>query len=95
MFVVMLRFSANKAKAAQFMSGHRAWIDRGVSDGVFLLVGTLQPSLGGAIIAHNTSAAALQQRVSEDPFVAESIVSAEILEVTPSRTDERLAFLLT
>jgi hypothetical protein len=31
--------------------------------------------------------------VDEDPFVAEGIVSAEILEVAPTRLDDRLAFL--
>lgn len=90
MFVVLLRFSNNKAKAGQFMSGHNEWIKRGFDDGVFLLVGSLRPNLGGGILAHNTSLPDLQQRVDADPFVAEKIVSAEILEIAPSRADERL-----
>jgi len=94
MFVVLLKFSANKGRADQFMAGHKAWIDRGIRDGVFLLVGSVQPNLGGAIMAHNTSLASLQDRVKEDPFVVERVVSSEILEVSPSRVDERLAFLL-
>jgi uncharacterized protein YciI len=77
------------------MDGHKAWIQRGFDDGVFLLSGSLQPQRGGAIVAHNTSLAALQTRVSDDPFVAHAVVSAQVLEVTPSRIDERLqAFLL-
>jgi hypothetical protein len=32
--------------------------------------------------------------VNDDPFVVENVVSAEILEITPSRTDERLKFIL-
>jgi len=32
--------------------------------------------------------------VNGDPFVAENVVSAEILEITPSKADERLKFLL-
>ena len=63
-------------------------------DGVFLLAGSLQPNLGGGIVAHKTSLSALQSRVNDDPFVAENVVSAEILEIAPSRTDERLKFLL-
>jgi len=94
MFIVLLKFSDNKAKAGQFMDGHNAWIKRGFEDGVFLLVGSLQPNLGGAIVAHNTSLSDLQDRVNDDPFVAENIVSAEILEITPAKTDERLKFLL-
>lgn len=93
MFLVTLRFSANKAKAAAFMEGHNAWIQRGFNDGIFLLTGNLQPSAGGAVLAHNVSRADLESRVKDDPFVAEDVVSAEIVEITPGRTDERLSFL--
>ena len=94
MFVVLLKFSDNKAKAGQFMEGHKEWIQRGLDDGVFLLVGSLQPNLGGGIVAHNTSLPDLQSRVNTDPFVVENVVSAEILEITPSKADARLNFLL-
>jgi uncharacterized protein YciI len=93
MFVVLLKFSANKRQANQFIEGHKAWIKRGFDDSVFLLVGNLQPNLGGGIVAHNTSLLDLQNRVNDDPFVAEDVVSAEILEIAPSRLDERLEFL--
>ena len=94
MFIVLLKFSGNKGKASQFMEGHKAWIKRGFDDGVFLLVGSLQPNLGGGILAHNTSLPDLQSRVNGDPFVVENVVSAEILEITPSKADERLKFML-
>ncbi len=94
MFIVLLKFSGNKGQAGQFMDGHKAWIERGFDDGVFLLAGGLQPGLGGGIVAHNTSLPDLQGRLNDDPFVAENVVSAEILEIAPSRTDERLEFLL-
>ena len=76
------------------MEGHNEWIRRGFDDGVFLLVGSLQPDLGGGIVAHNTTLSDFQSRVSSDPFVAEKVVSAEILEITPAKADERLQFLL-
>lgn len=94
MFIVLLKFSGNKDQAGRFMEGHNAWIRRGFDDGVFLLVGSLQPTLGGGIVAHNTTLSDLQRRVADDPFVAEDVVSAEILEITPAKTDERLKFLL-
>jgi uncharacterized protein YciI len=94
MFVVFLKFADNKAKAGQFMEDHKQWIKRGFDDGVFLLVGSLKPNSGGGIVAHGTSLSDLQSRVNDDPFVAENVVSAEILEIAPSRTDERLQFLL-
>ena len=94
MFIVQLKFSDNKGQASQFMEGHNEWIRRGFDDGVFLLAGSLQPNLGGGVVAHNTSLSDLQNRVNDDPFVAENIVTTEIIEFTPSKTDERLSFLL-
>jgi uncharacterized protein YciI len=93
MFIVLLKF-ADKAKAGQFMEGHKEWLKRGFDDGVFLLAGSLQPNLGGGILAHNTTAAELEARVSVDPFVVEGVVTAEILEITPARAEERLRFLV-
>jgi uncharacterized protein YciI len=95
MFAVVLKFSANKALAPKFMEGHNAWIKRGFDDGVFLLTGSLLPSAGGVVLAHNVSRASLEARVNEDPFVREEVVSADILEVAPGRVDERLDFLET
>jgi uncharacterized protein YciI len=95
MFVILLRFSANKSEAARLMEGHKAWIKRGFDDGVFLLVGNLQPGLGGGILVRGVSLPEIQSRVAQDPFVLENVVSAEVLEITPSRADERLAFLLS
>ena len=94
MFVVLLRFSDNKAKASQFMEGHREWIKRGFDDGVFLLAGKLQPDSGGGIVAHDTSLPDLQSRVNDDPIMVENVVNAEILEITPTKADARLNFLL-
>ena len=94
MFIVLLKFSDNKDRAGQFMEGHKAWLERGFDDGVFLLSGSLQPDPGGGILAHDTSLADLQARLDEDPFVAEGVVRAEIVELAPAKTDARLDFLL-
>ncbi len=94
MFIVLLKFSENRALAGQFMEQHKAWIKRGFDDGVFLLTGSLQTTAGGGVIAYNTTLSALQNRVNDDPFVTERVVTSEIIEVIPSETDERLQFLL-
>ena len=94
MFIVLLKFSTNRDQVGQFLEGHKEWIKRGFDDDVFLLAGSLQPDLGGGVVAHNTSLSDLQSRVNDDPFVAENVVSAEIIEITPARADERLQFLL-
>ena len=95
MHIVFLKFSVNKSQAGQLMDGHKAWIKRGFDDGVFLLAGSLEPGLGGGLLAHNTSLADLQIRINDDPFVSENVVTAEIFELDPGKADARLQFLVS
>jgi uncharacterized protein YciI len=94
MFAIFLKFAENRSKAPEFMDAHKAWIKQGFDDGVFLMVGSLQPNMGGAVLAHGVSRDEIEARVNEDPFVAEDIVTAEILEISPARADQRLDFLM-
>lgn len=94
MFIIFLKFSDNRARAGEFMDAHNAWLKRGFDDGAFLLAGSLQPGLGGAIIAHDMAREDLETRIDEDPFVTGDVVSAEIHEIAPGMADERLQFLL-
>ena len=93
-FLVLLRFSEQRSKAKDLMADHNAWIDHAFEDGTLLLVGSLQPGLGGVALARVRSRADLEDLVRRDPFVAEGVVSVEILEVAPSRVDPRLDFLV-
>lgn len=93
MFVVLLRI-ADRTQAPRLMDGHKAWIERGIADGVFLVVGSLQPNAGGAILAHGATRQEIEDRVQQDPFVEGGVVRPEIFEIAPNRADERLSFLL-
>ena len=94
MFIVLLKFSDNKSQANAHMAGHNDWIKRRFADGVFLLIGSLEPGQGGSVIAHNTSHEELEKRLKLDPFVAENVVTAEIIQIAPKRAVERLNFLV-
>ena len=74
------------------MKSHNEWLKQGFYIRVFLLAGSLRPNLGGGIVAGNTSLPDLQNRVNDDPFVAENVISAEILGIVPAKADERLKF---
>lgn len=94
MFVVFLRFADNRAQASLHMAGHKAWLQQGFDDGVFLLSGSLQDRQGGSLLVHNTTREALEARVRLDPFVVEGVVSAEVVGLEPAKADARLQFLL-
>ncbi|WP_455199126.1 YciI family protein [Kaarinaea lacus] len=94
MFFILLKFSDNKGQAGQYMDGHNAWLKSGFDDGVFLVAGSHQSGIGGGIVAHNVTLEEIQNRVNEDPFVAEKVVKPIIHEISPAMVDERLQFLM-
>nr|WP_222109363.1 hypothetical protein [Streptomyces cupreus] len=75
------------------MAEHQNWIRKGVDDGVFLLVGSIQPGQGGAVLATGITLEDLQARLAQDPFVVHDVVAAEVIEIAPNLTDPRLEFL--
>ncbi|QHQ33983.1 YciI family protein [Algicella marina] len=92
MFVVLLRFAANRAAAPEHMQAHNEWIAQGFEAGVFQLVGSLAPAGGGGVLAHGESRAEIEARVAEDPFVVHGVVTPEIIEINAKRTAPALAF---
>jgi uncharacterized protein YciI len=94
LFIVFLRFSANRGVAHRWMAAHSEWVRRGIDEGIFLVVGSLEQGAGGAVVAVGASIDALRARLAEDPFVAHRVVEAEIVPVKPSQTSPRLGDLL-
>jgi hypothetical protein len=46
------------------------------------------------LVAHNTTRDDFEARLQADPFIAHDVVTVELFEVSPSKSDPRLAFLL-
>lgn len=94
MFIILLRFSANRDQVSEHVDAHRDWLKQGFDDGVFLLAGTLKQDMGGGILAKAESRSEIEARVARDPFVEHDVVRAEVLEMDPAHADDRLSFLL-
>lgn len=94
MFIITLRFADNRSAAADLMADHNDWIAQGFADGIFHCVGSLMPDGGGAVIAQGESRGEIEQRVQADPFVAENVVTAEIIEIDVRRTSPEFARML-
>lgn len=93
MYVVLLEFAQGRDRAAALLQAHNDWLRQGMEEGAFLLAGSLGQGAGGMLLATEAEPA-LQARLSRDPFVAEGVVSARLLQVTPRQADPRLAFLV-
>ena len=94
MFIVLLKFADQRSRAAEWMPAHKAWLQKGFDDGVFLASGSLADSQGGCILAHGTDLSSLQQRLADDPFVAHGVVGTEVIQATLSKAHAALAGVL-
>lgn len=94
MFIVLLKFSRQRARASEWMKAHQAWLQQGFDEGVFLASGSLAERQGGCILAQGTDLPTLQRRLAADPFVAHEVVQAEVIEADISNAHPALANLL-
>lgn len=78
----------------QALDAHRAWVDKGFQDGLFLLSGPKIPRTGGAILAYGNDRAEVEARIAEDPFVIGGLARYTVYEMAPRTADPRLAFLI-
>ncbi|UXY16682.1 hypothetical protein N8I74_06585 [Chitiniphilus purpureus] len=95
MYVIFLRFSPKRVQAAQWLAGHRQWLQQGLDDGIFLAAGSLEDGKGGAIVATSVEQGALTARIEQDPFVVHGIVTPEVHAIAPSLVSPGFAELLS
>ncbi|MFT6327575.1 MAG: hypothetical protein ACJAYK_002571 [Crocinitomicaceae bacterium] len=76
------------------MSGHKEWIKIGIEQDRFLIVASIEPASGGAIIARANSLKEIERIVDSDPFVINDVVKPEVIEISPSMTSKELEFLI-
>jgi len=93
-FILSVDYLVPLDQIDQALDAHRAWVDKGFQDGLFLLSGPKNPRTGGAILAHGNDRAALEARIAEDPFVVRGLVRYTLHEMAPRTADPRLAFLI-
>jgi uncharacterized protein YciI len=95
MHIVFLKFGPNRTQASHWMAQHNEWIQTGISDGTFLMAGSLEGGQGGAILAKGLTMEEIAERVAQDPFVIHQVVLPQIHSIAPSRMSEGFATLAT
>jgi uncharacterized protein YciI len=94
MFVVTLNYIAELSAIDEAMPRHMAHLRKQYEDGIFLISGRQVPRVGGVIIATDVDREDLEQRIAADPFVAEGLAEATIVEFNASQTAPQLKGLL-
>lgn len=94
MFIVLLTYQVSLDLIDASLEAHSQWLDRQYDDGVFLASGRQVPRTGGVIFAGGVDRSELERRLALDPFQANNLASASVVEFTPGRTVAGLELLL-
>jgi hypothetical protein len=92
-FIIVMHL-VDGSTAPIHMDGHKAWIRQGFADEVLFYVGGRRGGGGNAIIANGVTYEELRARLDQNPFVANAVVEAEIIELDTTKSDPRMAFMV-
>ena len=95
MFIIELTYIQSLSIVDNFVSEHRAFLERHYATGQFLLSGRKEPRTGGFILATTASREVLELILQEDPFQREGIAQYMVTEFLPSMAAADLQGLLT
>jgi uncharacterized protein YciI len=85
MFVIELIYKAELTEIDRLMKDHVAFLERGYAAGHFLVSGRKIPRDGGVILAVGSDRAQIEALMQEDPFVAQGLAEARVIEFRASQ----------
>lgn len=85
MFLIELTYTADLEKIDAAMKAHMRWLNQQYAAGHFLVSGRKIPRDGGVIIATGASREAVEAIAAEDPFVANGLATARVVEFRASQ----------
>ena len=85
MFIIELHYTAPLAKIDAAMKAHMRFVNAQYAAGRFLISGRKIPRDGGVIIATAKDRAEVEAIANQDPFVAEGLATARIIEFRASQ----------
>ncbi|MBA0245248.1 hypothetical protein D7Y16_16760 [Stenotrophomonas maltophilia] len=94
LFNLVLKFSGSKDLADELLADHMAHVEAGFAEGIFVVGGPIVSGEGGWLLAHCIDIKELERFVARDPFVENSVVTPEIIEIAPMFMDGRIQPIL-
>jgi uncharacterized protein YciI len=82
-FLVEATYAAPIEQVREATARHRAWLQKGYDDGLFLCSGPKEPPTGGYLVARAASAEVLKSMFEEEPFTRECLATFTFTEFQP------------
>ncbi len=82
-FIVEATYQAPLEQIREATARHRAWLQKGYDQGLFLCSGPQEPPVGGFLVARAVSADALKAMFEEEPFHCAGLATFTFREFLP------------
>lgn len=83
MFIITLTYKAPIEEVDKYLIEHRAFLDTGYQQNIFIASGPKQPRTGGIILSQLKNRIELEAFIKNDPFFINHIADVEITEFSP------------
>lgn len=94
MFIINVTYKTELEKINQFLNDHIEFLNKQYQLGHFLASGRKVPRTGGVILSNVKSKSELEKIIKEDPFKKNELANYELIEFVPSKTCDKLKFLI-
>ena len=81
--LVEARYTVPFERLREVVPHHRAWLQRGYDEGLFLCSGPKEPPTGGYLVARAPSAEFLKVMFEDEPFTKEGLATFTFMEFHP------------
>lgn len=85
MYIIIVSYKKPISVVDEYLSAHRAFLDKYFASGNLITSGSQNPRKGGIIICKAKSLEIVERILSEDPFKINDIADYEIIEFEPTK----------
>lgn len=94
MFIINITYKKDLEEVYQFLNEHLEFLNAQFELGNFLASGRKIPRTGGIILSNVEKRSELNKIIDKDPFKINQLADYELTEFTPSKTCDKLKFLM-
>lgn len=83
MFLIMITYIKPIEEIDRHLAEHRAFLEKGYQNNIFVVSGPRNPRTGGVIISQLTDRHQLEAILAGDPFLINEVAQYEVIEFMP------------
>lgn len=91
MFIVILTYKKNIEEIEKKLMEHIQFLDKYYENSKFIISGRRNPRNGGIIIVNSDILEEVNEIIKEDPFYKNDLADYEMIEFTPTKSNECLS----